>query len=375
MMFRGLTWDHPRGRHALEAAQAQGGPISWDAQPLEGFESAPIGELCARYDLVVLDHPHLGEALSLGCLRPLDEVFSPEELDAISNRAIGPSMASYVMQGRPWALPLDAATQVMARRPDLVETPPRTWDEVAELSRQTGKVALSLGGPHAFLSFLSVVQAIEPGLNLRDGDRWMANTTAIRAIALLADLAAHSPAAVAALNPIGILEHMSGGNDDVALCPMIYGYVNYAAPSRAVPLAFSDAPRITADGSPGSILGGTGIAISTRCTVNEPLRQHLLWLMSPEVQRGFIPDHDGQPGTREAWLDPRVNSQTGDFFAATAATLEAASIRPRHDGFIAFQAAASATLREGFAADTAPETLAAQIADLFQVSHKTEMPA
>lgn len=374
-MFRGLTWDHPRGRHALEAAAAQGGPIAWDAQPLEGFESAPIGELCARYDLVVLDHPHLGEALALGCLRPLDEVFSTEELQGIASRAIGPSMASYVMAGRPWALPLDAATQVMARRPDLVATAPRTWDEVAELSRRTGKVALSLAGPHAFLSFLSVVQAIAPDLNLRDGDRWVDDATASRAIALLTDLAARSPASVAALNPIGILEHMSGGNDDVALCPLIYGYVNYAAPGRAVPLAFSDAPRIAADGSPGSILGGTGIAISTRCAVDEDLRKHLLWLLSDEAQRGFIPDHDGQPGTRGAWLDPRVNALTGDFFAGTAATLEAASIRPRHDGFIAFQGAASAALRAGFATGTAPETLAAEIAALFHASHKTELPA
>ncbi|WP_134682137.1 carbohydrate ABC transporter substrate-binding protein [Paracoccus ravus] len=374
-MFRGLTWDHPRGRHALEAAAARGGPISWDAQPLEGFESAPIGELCARYDLVVLDHPHLGEALALGCLRPLDEVFAPEDLAAIAARAIGPSMESYVMAGRPWALPLDAATQVMARRSDLVGAAPRTWDEVSDLSRRTGKVALSLAGPHAFLSFLSVVQAIEPQLDLRDGDRWVGDATASRAIALLAGLAARSPASVAALNPIGILEHMSDGNDDVALCPLIYGYVNYASPSRAVPLAFSDAPRIATSGSPGSILGGTGIAISTRCAVDETLRRHLLWLMSPEVQRGFIPEHDGQPGTREAWLDARVNARTGRFFAATAETLDAASIRPRHDGFIAFQSAASAALREGFATGTPPARLAARLAELFHASHKTEIPA
>ncbi|MFH5775595.1 ABC transporter substrate-binding protein [Paracoccus sp. NGMCC 1.201697] len=368
-MFRGLTWDHPRGRHALEAAEAAGGPIAWQAQPLEGFESAPIGELCARYDLVVLDHPHLGEALALGCLRPLDEVFDPSELAAIADRAIGPSMASYVMQGRPWALPLDAATQVMARRPDHLATPPRTWDEVAAISRETGKVALSLAGPHAFLSFLSVVQSIRPDLDLRDGDRWIDTDTATRALTLLGDLAQRSPASVSSLNPIGILEYMSTGQQDVILCPLIYGYVNYAAPSRPVPLAFSDAPRMTADGLPGSILGGTGIAISTRCTVDDALRAHLLWLMSPEAQRGFIPDHDGQPGTREAWLDPRVNALTGNFFADTAATLQAASIRPRHDGFIAFQGAASALLREGFAAGTDTGLLSVRLEDLFRASH------
>mgnify|MGYP004180305107 CR=1 FL=1 len=59
-MWKGLTWDHPRGFNALDAASRDtnvpgSGTIAWDVQPLEGFESAPIADLCARYDLVVLD--------------------------------------------------------------------------------------------------------------------------------------------------------------------------------------------------------------------------------------------------------------------------------------------------------------------------------
>ena len=64
---KALTWDHPRGYNALAAAAAgldparDGLSIAWDKQPLEGFESHPIADLCARYDLVVLDHPHVGD--------------------------------------------------------------------------------------------------------------------------------------------------------------------------------------------------------------------------------------------------------------------------------------------------------------------------
>jgi len=44
--YCGLTWDHPRGYNALAAAaEASGGLLHWDKQPLEGFESHPIGEL------------------------------------------------------------------------------------------------------------------------------------------------------------------------------------------------------------------------------------------------------------------------------------------------------------------------------------------
>ena len=60
--YKALTWDHPRGYHALrdaaaEVAPGQGLSIRWDKQPLEGFESHPIADLCANYDLV--DDPQI----------------------------------------------------------------------------------------------------------------------------------------------------------------------------------------------------------------------------------------------------------------------------------------------------------------------------
>jgi multiple sugar transport system substrate-binding protein len=42
-----------------------------------------------------------------------------------------------------------------------------------------------------------------------------------------------------------------------------------------------------------------------------------------------------------------VNARWGDFYADTFATLEGASLRPRYDGAIAFQTAASRRIRDG----------------------------
>ncbi|RYH02575.1 extracellular solute-binding protein [Salipiger sp. IMCC34102] len=348
MSFRGLTWDHPRGYNALAAAD---GPVHWETQPLEGFESAPIADLCAEYDLVVLDHPHLGEALAQDCLTPLDDVFTAQALAGIASAAIGPAYSSYTMAGRQWALPLDAATQVMALRPDLTQERPSTWDEVEAMSRN-GHVALSLAGPHAVLSFLSVCAALDPALDLRDAG-WPADDIAGQALEILTPLAARTPPRTRHLNPIGLLDLM-GTEDEIHLVPLVYGYVNYTRASR--PVLFADAP--IAGHRPGSILGGTGIAVSHRARVDADLRDHLLWLMSERTQRGFIPAHDGQPGLRAAWADPKVNASWGNFYANTAATLEAAAIRPRHDGYIAFQTRASAFLRESFEArDPLPATV------------------
>lgn len=350
--YRGLTWDHPRGYNALAAAadlrrDVDGVSIAWDKQPLEGFESHPIADLCARYDLVVLDHPHVGEALEAGCLVPLEEVFDASRLAALDAASIGPSAASYVMEGRHWALPLDAATQVCAYRDDLLDgaAPPMTWDEVRLLSEATGRVALSLAGPHAILSFLSIATAFgEPPAEV-DPAVLVSPEIGLGAYDLMRELTARSPRAVRALNPVGILDGMLR-DDAVALCPLIYGYVNYAAPARGRAIGFADAPRRAPGSRPGSTLGGTGIALCKRCPVTPELRSHLLWLMSPQAQVGFIPRHDGQPSATAAWTDDGVNALWNDFYRRTHDSLDQAYVRPRHNGYIAFQSRASAILNE-----------------------------
>src|SRR3546814_3547048 len=48
--------------------------------------------------------------------RSLEDHFGADEIAALDAESIGPSLASYRYEGKHWALPLDAATQVMARR-------------------------------------------------------------------------------------------------------------------------------------------------------------------------------------------------------------------------------------------------------------------
>ena len=346
-VYRGLTWDHPRGCNALAAAAAQASGLSlhWDKHPLEGFESHPIADLCARYDLVVLDHPHVGEAVAADCLVPVESLFGAEEIAGWQAAVAGPSLASYRYAGQHWALPLDAATQVTAYRRATVESPPVAWDELPAFAAQHA-VALSLAGPHAILSLQSVCGALGAE---GSGEAFMDRAVAREGYALMLALTGDVTVNAQALNPIAMLGAIERG-DGIDLCPLIYGYVNYAT----LGVGFANAP-CGPDGRIGSTLGGTGIGVSKRCEVTPALLDHLRWLMSQQVQRGFIPQHDGQPALRAAWQDAAVNAATGNFFGATLASVEQALLRPRHDGAIAFQTHASARLRaallEGAAAD------------------------
>lgn len=349
---RGLTWDHPRGFNALAAsAQISSARIvQWDKQPLEGFESHPIANLAADYDLLVLDHPHLGEAVASRCLVPLEHLFTPGEMAAWGEATVGRAMASYRWQDRHWALPLDVATQVSAGLPGRLKRWPATWDDVVRLAERV-PVALSIAGPHAILTFFSLCLALghTPG-----GEGLVDTNTGREAFAILQRIRARIPFGSDALNPIGLLQAMAV-DDNIAFVPLVYGYVNYASPvpyRRA--LTFGEAPT-AGHGRRGSVLGGTGIAITSRATPSPALLDYLRWLMSASAQRVFVPRHDGQPSARDAWCDTMVNEASGQFYRATIETTEEAWVRPRFDGYIAFQTAAAGIVRRVLTNDCSTE--------------------
>lgn len=346
MTLRGITWDHPRGRNALEAAAADARAsgeldLEWSAHPLEGFESHPIDDLAQNYELIVLDHPHLGEALEHGSLQPLDAVVGAADIERWSHQAVGPSFDSYSVDGYQWGVPLDAAAQVAVHDARLLADPPTTWSEVADLAR-SAPVALSLAGPHAFLTFASLCVAYgeEPAPHPAAGPL-VSEETARRVLELMRGIGERVPEGTVELNPIGLLERMSSVGD-IAYCPLVYGYVTYSSPS----IRFADGPVAVAGGRHGSTIGGTGLAVSAHTEVTPELVAHIRWLMDPQTQRGFIPQHAGQPSNRAAWLDDEVNRDSADFYRATLATLDDSWVRPRFGGYIPFQTAASAIVRD-----------------------------
>jgi multiple sugar transport system substrate-binding protein len=344
--LRGLTWDHPRGAANLRAAArlpewSELG-MEWHTQPLEGFESASLERLAADYDLLVIDHPHLGAAEESGALRDLADLFARDELDRWRSDTVGASFDSYRLDGSQWALPVDAATQVAAYRPSRLDPAelPATWPEVAELAR-TRRVALSLAGPHALLGFASICVALgeRPG---EEPDRFVSEPTAAAALEVMRACGSGPLAETIGDNPIALLERMSGdpSPDGIDYCPLVYGYVGYSGAR----VRFADVPA--GPGGRGSTLGGTGIALSRRCDPTPRLLDFVRWLMSPDAQAGFIPAHEGQPALRAAWTDEAVDRRAHRFYRDTLATIETAWVRPRFDGFIGFQSAASARIRE-----------------------------
>jgi len=371
--LRGLTWDHPRGYRVLDALAATADPgdaVRWQRQSLEDFESRPLRTIADGFDLLVIDHPALGEALRDGSLRPLDELFSARELAGWRAAAIGASFDSYQLGGSQWALPLDAAAQVSVCRPDLLDERPASWADACRIAAEQRSV-LCLGGPHALLMFaaICVSSGAQPGA---EPGEFVPAEVGAAALDVMARLLAHADSELSRRNPIGVLDAMTSPGGP-AYCPLVYGYVTYHRPDSVRPrLAAFDAPA--GPGGTGSVLGGTGIAVTRSCTQTAAAAGLLRRLLSEPVQVTRYAQLGGQSSLRKAWQDRDANRRNGGFYAATRRTIESAWLRPRFAGYPAFQTAASAVLRDGLLAGANHGVLLRQVSDLFARAHEPDSP-
>lgn len=371
--LKGMTWNHPRGYDPMVTCsrlwmEMTGVSIEWEKRSLQDFESFPVEELARAYDLIVIDHPHVGQITAEKCLTPLDVPGREAEREALAKASIGRSYPSYTWQGRQWAFPIDAAAQVQAWRPDLIDAAPKIWTEVLELAQQ-GRVLLPLRPPHSLMCFFTLAADLGRPCAVEGPGDLVDPEVGETVIEMLREMAALVDPECLTMDPIAVFEKMAEAGSRIACAPLIYGYVPYAAAGfRPNRLFFSDMPTVGGNGPVGSALGGTGIAVPAFSTASKEAIDFAYWIASGDVQRGPYAANGGQPGHAAAWEDEAVNAGTGDFYRATRATLEGAWVRPRHDGYMAFQQAASDRLNEGLAGRQDPRRVVADINCLFRES-------
>lgn len=352
--LRGITWDHPRGYQPLAGsagpyAARTGVQVTWDRRSLKEFGDAPLDVLADEYDLLIIDHPHVGMAAESGCLLALDTCLDSATLTTLAAQSAGPSHASYAFAGHQWGLAVDTAMQASAYRPDLLdEPPPAAWDEVLALAgrlRRVGRwMAIPLVPTDCICCFLSLCASLgdPPG---RD-NQLVSEQVGQAALRWLVEavLLAHPDSLT--WNPIRMLDTMSQ-SDAVVYCPLTFCYTNYSRDGYARHrVRFGDIPGVR-----GALLGGAGFAVSAKCAHPQAACDYGAWLCSADIQRTLYVESGGQPGNAAAWIDDDANRLTHGFFRDTWETMTHAYLRPRHSGFVIFQEAAGraihALLRAG----------------------------
>lgn len=341
-VLRGMTWDHSRGVDPMVATSEAymtanpGVQITWEKRSLQAFADRPIGEMADTYDLMVIDHPHVGEVARAGLLVDFNSLGRDDELAALAKGSVGASHPSYEFDGGQWGLAIDAATPVACFRPDLLDAAPKSWDQVLELAR-SGKVAFALIPVNALMVFYGLARNMNYPV-AEDPERLITREHGEFVLETMREIVALMDPRCLTLDPIGICEWMGRSTDAPAYAPFGYGYTNYSRDGYCrFPLIYADAPGFGDNGPRGTVIGGTGIAVSANCKARDVATDYALWIAGADCQKGLFFESGGQPAHAAAWDDDACNAASRDFFRNTRETLETSWLRPRYDGYMRLQ--------------------------------------
>lgn len=347
-ILEGITWDHPRGRAPLEKsipryrAERPDVAISWRARSLRDFGELPLEELAERFDLIVFDHPFVGQAARRGLLVDLTPHIPADAMAWLDAGAVGPSWRSYHWQSAIYGLPIDAAAQVAAYRPDLMAKagrhPPATFEQLLRLARDLREHGLWVGVPACPIDAVCMVLTLAANLGrpvTAENGLFLDREFGIRLLERLETLVGLSHPDSVRMNPIQMLD-MAAEGDEIAYIPYTFGYTNYCRAEAARPLRFADIVAAGDRACQGTLLGGAGFGVTSRCRDVAEAVRYGLWLCAPDYQRTHYFADGGQPGMLQAWTDPDCDAKSLGFFSSTLRTLGSAYLRPRFAGYVPF---------------------------------------
>jgi multiple sugar transport system substrate-binding protein len=344
----GITWNHTRGFLPMVATAqrfAELHPdtaIHWQKRSLQKFADAPLADLAARFDLLVIDHPSIGEAAAHELLLPLDEHLPSGILADQAANTVGSSHASYFYNGHQYALAIDAATPIAGWRPDLLANAdaevPKTWDDLLTLARR-GLITVPAIPIDSLMHLFMMSNALGAEPFTTPGEV-LPKSTGAEALHLLRELVQLAAPGSLQRNPIATWQLLAESST-IAYCPFAYGYSNYSRAGYASHVIETGPPVLFRGNPLRTTLGGAGLAISR--TTKHPAKAlaYAEFVASPTSQRTLYTTSGGQPGHRSAWLDDESNRLCNNFFRSTLSTLDNAWVRPRFPGFISFQDHAS----------------------------------
>jgi multiple sugar transport system substrate-binding protein len=353
IQLTGSTWGHERGFGPLLALNELHQelfpcPVNWDIRSLKEFGDHSMFNLTDNYDLVVFDHPFIGEIAKNGLMIPLNKYLGKDFLEDQKLNSIGNAYASYVSDGNIYALPIDVAGHVSARRMDLFEKYglpiPGNWDEVMALAANTQYSKGSLVAIPGFsvdLWCFFVTLLANKGLDpYSNATTFVTADVGAESLEYIKKLAKLSPSDSKYWNPIQTLDAMST-KEDFIYCPALFGYSNYSQLDfRKYLISFGELPG-GPNGSSGGILGGAGIGVSAKTKYPTEAVKVAEVLSSAKIQAGLYVQHGGQPGHRTAWNEDRNNLLTSNFYRNTLSTLDKSYLRPRFSGFVNVQTLSS----------------------------------
>ncbi|WP_406729595.1 ABC transporter substrate-binding protein [Streptomyces sp. GD-15H] len=278
-----------------------------------------------------------------------------------------------------YAVPYNTNTQLLWYREDLVPTPPRTWSEMLDMSRELARQ----GKPH----YVEIQGAQYEGLtvwfntlvNSAGGSLLDPSATApslgppaVRAASLMHDLA-NSPAADPSLPNQMEDQNRLAMESGVAAFELNYPFVHPSMEANNPQLfknfRWAPYPRVDADRPARTTIGGIDLAVSAYSRHPDLAFEAALCLRDRENQLTAALDGGLPPTLRELYDDPAF-MKAYPFSEEVLAALEAASVRPVTPAYQNVSIAVSHTLSPPSAIK--PESSVATIRDQIDDALRSE---
>lgn len=339
--LKGITWNHSRGFTSVVATAQRfcelnpGVEIEWEKRSLQEFADAPIQHLANQYDLLIIDHPWAGFAQQSGILADLSTHLPAEFLADQQNNSVGMSHISYNFDGFQSALAVDAATPIAVYNQQFFsERPiPKDWQDVLSLARKN-KVAIAGIPINLLMDFYMFGATLNA--HLFENGKVIDEKNGIIALESIREIVSLCREDILHWDPIDVHNYMAQ-NEDITYCPYAYGYTNYSKPGYGKHLLVAtDTVKFIGDPLK-TVLGGTGLAVSSASKSIELACKYAEYTASPLIQETLFFDAGGQPGHRKAWLSKETNRRCENFFKNTLQTLDNSYLRPRYNGYLHFQ--------------------------------------
>ncbi|MCF7567780.1 ABC transporter substrate-binding protein [Sabulilitoribacter arenilitoris] len=375
--LKGIAWNHTRGFTSVVATAQRfeelnpNVRITWEKRSLQAFADASLDELTNKYDLLIMDNPHISIAARDNNLLAFDDFLSTEFIEELAKNSVGKSHVSYNVNNKQWTLATDAATPIATWREDLISKHniriPKTWEDLLALTK-TGKVAFASIPIDTLMHHYMLCSAL--GASIFTSKTEVApQAIMINAIKMYKELVDLAPSYCLEMNPIHIAELMTS-TDEIIYSPFNYGYSNYSKKNyadkilKAGGLVSFNGKRLR------SILGGAGIAVSSNTKHPKIAMKYAQFNAIEKTQSGLYFDFGGQPGHRQSWLNEEVNKQSNNFFIDTLQTLDEAIMRPQYYGYMYFQDNASPIVHDAISGKISAEKAVNKLNAIYTESHK-----
>lgn len=291
------------------------GPLDTEAMSDLAIGSLLLGS--TPYDLLLMDVSWTARYVAAGWLLPLEGLLGDDALDAmVPGARLGNGFGGHL-----WRMPLTGDTGLLYWRTDLMESPPRTTEELEQIARRLqrdGKVRWGYvwqGRQYEGLScvMLEAIAAFggrwwQPGDGRAGGHTELAGDGAVRAASWLDNLVRTgvSPAAVADFAENEALQLFAAG-DAAFLRNWPYAWREIEKGGGPVVGKVGVSPVVSAPGQrSGGTLGTWGLSLLQGSAHPQQAAEVIRWFTGPETQKALVLDQGYAPTWAALYEDPEL---------------------------------------------------------------------